>query len=87
MIVIYISFEARHEQSQLKIEQSNAQKIDTLVHDLKSQYDNVVANLDLSDNLERSSSEEVSTLKIQENWGNSDYTCLYRFRVHGEAEL
>ena len=27
------------------------------------------------------------TLKIQENWGNPDYTCLYRFRVHGEADL
>lgn len=24
------------------------------------------------------------TLKILDNWGNHDFTCLYRFRVHGE---
>ena len=24
-------------------------------------------------------------LKIESNWGNPDYTCLYRFRVHGDA--
>ncbi|KAI3365392.1 hypothetical protein L3Q82_010480, partial [Scortum barcoo] len=23
-------------------------------------------------------------LKIESNWGNTDYTCLYSFRVHGE---
>lgn len=27
------------------------------------------------------------TLKILENHGNPDYTCLYRFRVHGEQIL
>ena len=26
-------------------------------------------------------------LKILENWGNSEYTCLYRFRVHGEVVM
>lgn len=26
------------------------------------------------------------TIQILENWGNPDYTCLYRVRVHGEAE-
>ena len=25
------------------------------------------------------------TVEILENWGNPDYTCLYRFRIHGEA--
>ena len=24
------------------------------------------------------------TVKILENWGNPEYTCMYRFRVHGE---
>ena len=24
------------------------------------------------------------TLEILDNWGNADYTCLYRIRVHGE---
>jgi SUN domain-containing protein 1/2 len=23
-------------------------------------------------------------LEIESNWGNEDYTCLYRFRVHGD---
>jgi len=34
-------------------------------------------------------SEVVSgiTLQILDNWGNEDFTCLYRFRVHGEAIL
>ena len=27
------------------------------------------------------------TLKILENWGSTEYTCIYRFRVHGEASL
>jgi hypothetical protein len=21
---------------------------------------------------------------VEENWGNADYTCLYRVRVHGD---
>jgi hypothetical protein len=25
------------------------------------------------------------TIEILNNWGNKDYTCFYRFRVHGEA--
>ncbi len=25
------------------------------------------------------------TVEILNNWGNKDYTCFYRFRVHGEA--
>ncbi|KAG8556642.1 hypothetical protein GDO81_018152 [Engystomops pustulosus] len=25
-------------------------------------------------------------LRIQSNWGHPEYTCIYRFRVHGEAE-
>lgn len=27
------------------------------------------------------------TLKIVENYGSPDYTCIYRFRVHGEQIL
>ena len=27
------------------------------------------------------------TVKILENHGNPDYTCMYRFRVHGEQVL
>mmetsp|Transcript_36485 Transcript_36485/g.55802 ORF Transcript_36485/g.55802 Transcript_36485/m.55802 type:complete len:208 (-) Transcript_36485:33-656(-) len=26
---------------------------------------------------------EGVTLIVEENWGNPDYTCIYRFRVHG----
>lgn len=25
-------------------------------------------------------------VKVLENWGNPDFTCLYRVRVHGEPE-
>lgn len=28
---------------------------------------------------------EAVSFIIEENWGNSDYTCLYRVRVHGDA--
>merc|ERR1711971_1050348 len=28
---------------------------------------------------------EAVSFVIEENWGNSEYTCLYRVRVHGEA--
>jgi SUN domain-containing protein 1/2 len=27
------------------------------------------------------------TLKIYDNWGNDEYTCLYRVRVHGEPDI
>jgi SUN domain-containing protein 1/2 len=32
-------------------------------------------------------SEAIAAIQVQimDNWGNSDYTCLYRVRVHGEA--
>jgi SUN domain-containing protein 1/2 len=26
------------------------------------------------------------TFKVLENWGNSDFTCLYRVRIHGEPD-
>lgn len=35
----------------------------------------------------RSVNVAAITLKIMENYGSSDYTCLYRFRVHGEPLL
>lgn len=25
----------------------------------------------------------VVELKVESNWGHKDYTCLYKFRVHG----
>ena len=37
---------------------------------------------------EDSSVDEAVTavrLEITDNWGNEDYTCVYRFRVHGDA--
>ncbi len=27
------------------------------------------------------------TIHVLENWGNPDFTCLYRVRVHGEADV
>lgn len=27
------------------------------------------------------------TLKVLDNWGNEEYTCLYRLRVHGQPDL
>ena len=27
----------------------------------------------------------VIELKIESNWGHKDYTCLYKFRVHGRV--
>ncbi|XP_068109703.1 SUN domain-containing protein 2 isoform X3 [Hyperolius riggenbachi] len=30
---------------------------------------------------------ELVELKIQSNWGHAEYTCVYRFRVHGESEM
>ncbi|XP_069823373.1 SUN domain-containing protein 2 [Dendropsophus ebraccatus] len=29
---------------------------------------------------------DLVELRIQSNWGHPEYTCIYRFRVHGEAE-
>lgn len=26
-------------------------------------------------------------LRILSNWGHQEYTCVYRFRVHGEAQV
>jgi hypothetical protein len=26
------------------------------------------------------------TFKVLENWGNTEFTCLYRVRIHGEAD-
>eukprot|EP00571_Detonula_confervacea_P011054 CAMPEP_0172305624 /NCGR_PEP_ID=MMETSP1058-20130122/6875_1 /TAXON_ID=83371 /ORGANISM="Detonula confervacea, Strain CCMP 353" /LENGTH=846 /DNA_ID=CAMNT_0013017279 /DNA_START=7 /DNA_END=2543 /DNA_ORIENTATION=+ len=37
-----------------------------------------------SSNAQRQVVEAVSFI-IEENWGNSEYTCLYRVRVHGDA--
>jgi len=44
--------------------------------------------IDLNSN-EAPTAEVVSgiTLEILDNWGNEDFTCLYRVRVHGEAIL
>ncbi|XP_056379860.1 SUN domain-containing protein 2 isoform X2 [Hyla sarda] len=35
---------------------------------------------------ENISSYDLVELRIQSNWGHPEYTCIYRFRVHGEAE-
>ncbi|XP_075038938.1 SUN domain-containing protein 2 isoform X2 [Mixophyes fleayi] len=36
---------------------------------------------------ENISTYDLVELRIQSNWGHPEYTCIYRFRVHGEAEL
>ncbi|NXD61736.1 SUN1 protein, partial [Eolophus roseicapillus] len=28
---------------------------------------------------------QIVELRVLSNWGNEDYTCLYRFRVHGNV--
>ncbi|XP_040264443.1 SUN domain-containing protein 2 isoform X1 [Bufo bufo] len=35
---------------------------------------------------ENISSFDLVELRIQSNWGHPEYTCIYRFRVHGETE-
>ncbi|XP_066452481.1 SUN domain-containing protein 2 [Eleutherodactylus coqui] len=35
---------------------------------------------------EHMSTFDLIELRIQSNWGHPEYTCIYRFRVHGEAE-
>ncbi|KAG8436365.1 hypothetical protein GDO86_007458 [Hymenochirus boettgeri] len=30
---------------------------------------------------------QLVELRIQSNWGHPEYTCIYRFRVHGESEV
>jgi len=41
---------------------------------------------DMSSSSDESERQVVSAVSfiIEENWGNNDYTCLYRVRVHGE---
>ena len=29
----------------------------------------------------------VVELRVHDNWGHREYTCLYRFRVHGRPEV
>ncbi|XP_018429622.1 PREDICTED: LOW QUALITY PROTEIN: SUN domain-containing protein 2-like [Nanorana parkeri] len=36
---------------------------------------------------ENISTYELVELRIQSNWGHPEYTCVYRFRVHGEAKV
>ncbi|KAM5147750.1 SUN domain-containing protein 2 isoform 2-T2 [Mantella aurantiaca] len=36
---------------------------------------------------ENLSTYELVELRIQSNWGHPEYTCVYRFRVHGETEV
>ncbi|KAM9326098.1 SUN domain-containing protein 2 [Gastrophryne carolinensis] len=36
---------------------------------------------------ENISTYELVELRIQSNWGHPEYTCIYRFRVHGETEV
>lgn len=36
---------------------------------------------------ENNSTYELVELRIQSNWGHPEYTCVYRFRVHGEADV
>lgn len=37
--------------------------------------------------VDSSVAEAVSAIKLEvtDNWGNEDYTCIYRFRIHGDA--
>jgi SUN domain-containing protein 1/2 len=77
------------------IEGSTIQTFDTIF----AQADNV-QSIDDSDGEEGSCSAEKAsctapprvsmggiTLKVLDNWGNDQYTCLYRFRVHGQPDL
>lgn len=41
------------------------------------------ASADRSDSINEG--VDAIRLEILDNWGNEDYTCIYRFRVHGDA--
>lgn len=45
--------------------------------------DYMYSSSDRSDSI----TEGVSAIRLEvtDNWGNEDYTCIYRFRVHGDA--
>jgi SUN domain-containing protein 1/2 len=80
------------------IEGSTIQTFDTIF----AQADNVqsIDDSDDSDDEEGSCSTEHAsctapprvsmggiTLQVLDNWGNDQYTCLYRFRVHGQPDV
>lgn len=83
-------------QFEYDIKGSPVQTFDTIY----SQSTTTKASIEANDNEEGSCSLEAAscssppkvdiggiTLKVLDNWGNDAFTCIYRFRVHGQQSL
>ncbi|RGB38980.1 UNC-like C-terminal-domain-containing protein [Rhizophagus diaphanus] len=74
-----------NEKTDQKMEQKSDENIDYVTSTLK----NIPSNQPGSNILDSSSSSSSSSsstiiMKVNSNWDNPSYTCLYRFRVHGK---
>ncbi|XP_046434376.1 SUN domain-containing protein 1-like [Neodiprion fabricii] len=57
------------------------QRLDSFTYDINGQPSQTFV---LKDKKVKMYSIETILLEIQSNWGHPDFTCIYRFRVHGK---